>query len=233
MPGKTLIILGSGPGIGVHIASTFSVRGFTHIALVSRDGSRLKNDQDTVLDAIQERGYSCQVRTWVCDLADLEQLEKTLGDIEGFGGLECVVFNAARVAGKPVLEEDVGEIERDFRTTNLALYRTAQWALPLLRNVEGEDRSPSFFVTSTSKLYKEPEPDLVSLSMVKSAQRSLVLSLEKKFGREVHVALLSVGGLVEEGKKGLSPENIAERCWGLYRQRRGEWGREVEVEEKE
>lgn len=117
MPGKTLLILGSGPGIGVSIARTFSVRGFTHVALVSRNKDRLAQDQDQVLTAIQERGYSCQVRTWVCDIADLEALKGTLGEIAGFGTLECVLFNAARVSGKPPLEEGTEAIEVDFRVS--------------------------------------------------------------------------------------------------------------------
>lgn len=117
MPGKTLAILGSGPGIGVAVASAFAVRGFTHIALVSRNKDRLEKDQDTVLDAIQERGYSCQVKTWTCDLANIEQLGKTLSEIEKFGSLNCVLFNAARVAGKPPMEESIEAIELDFRVS--------------------------------------------------------------------------------------------------------------------
>lgn len=73
-------------------------------------------------------------------------------------------------------------------------------------------------------------PDLVSLSMVKSAQRALVLSLHAKFGEDVHVALLGVGGVVDPKKKVLSPENIAERCYQLYRQKKGEWKREEEID---
>jgi len=115
MPGKTLVVLGSGPGIGVQVACTFSVRGFTHVALVSRDKDRLQKDYDQVLDAVQERGYSCQVKTWVCDISDLDALKSTLKKIEEFGTLECVLFNAARVAGKPPLDENVEDIERDFR----------------------------------------------------------------------------------------------------------------------
>lgn len=115
MPGKTLVVLGSGPGIGVQIACTFSVRGFTHIALVSRNQERLEKDWDRVLDAVQERGYSCQVKKWVCDLSDLDALNATLKEIERFGSLECVLFNAARVAGRPPLDESLEEIERDFR----------------------------------------------------------------------------------------------------------------------
>lgn len=117
MPGTTLVVLGSGPGIGIAVAKTFSVRGFTHVALVSRNKERLAQDEDGVLDAIQERGYSCRVKTWVCDIADLKQLQTTLEDIETFGSLECVLFNPARVAGKPPLEESVEAIEADFRVS--------------------------------------------------------------------------------------------------------------------
>lgn len=70
-------------------------------------------------------------------------------------------------------------------------------------------------MTSTTQLYKEPIPSLFSLSMVKSAQRALVLSMNAVYGKDVHVALLSVGGVVSPKKKNLSPENIADRCWEL------------------
>jgi NAD(P)-dependent dehydrogenase (short-subunit alcohol dehydrogenase family) len=194
---------------------------------VSRDKARLEKDQDTVLDAIQERGYSCIVRSWSCDLADLDQLNQTLAEVEKFGRLECVLFNAARVAGRPPLVETIEAIENDFRLTNIALYKTAQWAIPLLQKTDS-DSSPSFFVTSTTLLYKEPVPDLVSLSMVKSAQRALVLSLHEKF-KDVHFALLSVGGVVSPDAKNLNPENIAQKCWELYKQPKNGWRKEMEV----
>lgn len=119
MPGKTLLVIGSGSGIGVHTATAFSVRGFTHIALVSRNPTRLEKDWNQVLEAVQERGYSCQVKTWACDCSDLAALNATLKEIEGFGTLECVLFNAARVAGSPPLEESIEMIEKDFRVCHL------------------------------------------------------------------------------------------------------------------
>ena len=115
--------------------------------------------------------------------------------------------------------------------TNLALYTTAQWAIPLLKEAKGDDRAPSFFVTSTTLLYKEPAPDLVSLSMVKSAQRALVLSLHAKFGQDVHIGLVSVGGVVSPDAKNLNPENIAEKAYELYKQPKGKWAREIEIHE--
>lgn len=120
-----------------------------------------------------------------------------------------------------------------WQLTTLSLYKTAQWAIPLLKEVaaSSNDSSPSFFVTSTTQLYKEPVPDLVSLSLNKSAQRSLVLSLHVKFGSEVHIGLLSVGGVVGPDKGNLSPANIANKCWELYKQPRESWQREMEIDE--
>lgn len=123
MAGKTLLVLGSGPGIGIAVAKVFSVRGFTHVALVSRNKERLAQDEDEVLDAIQERGYSCRVKTWACDIADLKQLGSTLKDIESFGSLECVLFNPARVSGQPPLEESTEAIEADFRVRTHASHK--------------------------------------------------------------------------------------------------------------
>jgi glucose-6-phosphate dehydrogenase assembly protein OpcA len=67
--------------------------------------------------------------------------------------------------------------------------------------------------------------------MSKSAQRALVLSLNAKVGAEVHVALLSIGGVVSPEKKNLSPENIADKAWELYKQPKEKWEREMEIHE--
>ena len=53
--------------------------------------------------------------TWACDLADSPKARSILADIEKFGSIECVLFNAAREAGKPPLEETVEQIEQDFQ----------------------------------------------------------------------------------------------------------------------
>lgn len=79
-------------------------------------------------------------------------------------------------------------------------------------------------------LYKEPLPDLVSLSMSKTAQRALVLSINSKY-KDVHVALLSIGGVVSPEARNLNPANIAAHAWRLYSQPRGKWQREEEVHE--
>jgi NAD(P)-dependent dehydrogenase (short-subunit alcohol dehydrogenase family) len=59
MPPKhhgALVIFGSGPGIGVHVASRFARGGFEKVVLVSRDAARLRNDAFIV--------YSTAPQTW-------------------------------------------------------------------------------------------------------------------------------------------------------------------------
>lgn len=71
----------------------------------------------------------------------------------------------------------------------------------------------------------------MSLSMSKCAQRALVLSLHNKYGKDVHVTLLSVGGVVSPDAKNLSPENIAGKAWQLYKQSKDKWEREMPIDE--
>jgi hypothetical protein len=93
--------------------------------------------------------------------------------------------------------------------------------MPLLAQ---ETDNPSFLVTS-GLLHDNPVPMLFSLSIVKAAQRTLVLTLQKMYP-EIHVALLLIGGGVsfEEGVR--NPANITEELWKLYAQEK-EWAVEV------
>lgn len=47
-PHGTLLVLGSGPGIGVHVAQLFAERGFRQVILASRDASRLQKEVEDV-----------------------------------------------------------------------------------------------------------------------------------------------------------------------------------------
>jgi NAD(P)-dependent dehydrogenase (short-subunit alcohol dehydrogenase family) len=112
---RLLLLLGSGPGIGVSVASRFARSHFSAVALVARNGEQLSKDRATVLAAASEAGRAVEVRTWQADISDLSLLEKTLKEVEEFGSVECVYFNAARVAPSPLLEFPDEEIEADFR----------------------------------------------------------------------------------------------------------------------
>ena len=78
----------------------------------------------------------------------------------------------------------------------------AQWAIPRLQALSASSAAakPSLPVTN-SLLYADSIPQLFPLSLLKAAQRSLVLSLAMTFDSSgIHIALVMVGGAV-------APEN--------------------------
>lgn len=202
--------------------------------MVSRDAKRL----DTEKEAVQKiAGSDVQVIAMPCDLSDLSALKKTLTEIEKQGPLGSIFFNAARINVVDPLTAPVEELEEDFRvrcipfqtidpdliipqTTNLALYATAQWGVPLLRKSGFE--KPTFLVTGTW-LSDKPLPALLSLSAVKSSQENMVKSFHDAFGEEIHFGLVKVMGVVKPDAKGTNPSKIAEKTVELFMQEKAKW----------
>ena len=237
-PDRLIIILGSGPGIGVGVASFFASQTFNRVALLSRNATRLQQDAKSVVEAAkQARGVDVTVKTYPVDLADVTKLETVLQSVvQELGKPEVVVFNAARVAGGKffqVKEEDVTgdfnvrEITQSLKTANLtpsqlstlALYTTARVLMPHIQELAQDPaRKPAFLVTSGG-LYKDPWHTYFSLSLSKASQHNLTISLSQAFSRRgVHVAAVVVHGLVKPESEFFSPKKIASVFWRLYQQ---------------
>ncbi|KAL2824256.1 hypothetical protein BDW59DRAFT_87545 [Aspergillus cavernicola] len=228
---QMLLLIGSGPGIGVAVASRFIQQHFSRVALIARNPEQLQKDRQTVLTAAAKANREVTVQTWQVDIGNLDKLQQALDEIAQFGTLECVYFNAARVGLSPFFEFPIEDLEEDFRVSNLALYVTARWAMPLLSHKQPDltDWNPSLLITN-SLLPIDPIPQLFALSMVKAAQANLAKSLEKTFSPlGVHVGLVVVGGMVSPENEALNPGNIAEQAWGLFAQKPGEWTGQVTV----
>ena len=109
---KLLVIVGTGPGIGLSTASLFASKGF-NVALLSRNEERL--DQDVVKVGKAGKG-KVKVMSFPVDVSDHAALQKTLEDVEAqMGKPEVVIFNAARIAETMIGEASVDEILDDFK----------------------------------------------------------------------------------------------------------------------
>ena len=109
-----LVVIGSGPGIALSVASKFAAEGFSRIFLISRNGSRLEDDKAAVIAASEKKDI--HVDTIVADITDQQSLAKALQRIdEEKCVIECVFFNAARVAPSELLKFPIEEIERDLQ----------------------------------------------------------------------------------------------------------------------
>lgn len=112
---STLVVIGSGPGIGAATASFFSTKGFEKVVLISRDAGRLKEDCLAVEHAAQAVQKNVHVASWAADITDTAAFQKVLDKVASFGTVECVLFNAARVQQSDILKEPLEDIEYDFK----------------------------------------------------------------------------------------------------------------------
>ncbi|KAG4433582.1 hypothetical protein IFR05_010929 [Cadophora sp. M221] len=224
MSTPTLLLIGSGPGLGLAISKSFAQNKFSKVAIISRSATRLASEAKAIETAVTDK--TIEVKTWNVDIVETEKFKAVLKEVAEWGNVTCVVFNAARVQPSKLLEEMEEEILKDFMVTNIALYTAAQWAMPILTKLPVEQK-PSFLVTS-SLLWKYPYPAFFSLSMVKASQRVLVQTLGLSFP-DVHCALLNVGGQVSEDDKFLNPTAIAEKFWELYDQEKEAWTLDLDV----
>jgi short-subunit dehydrogenase len=109
---RTIVVFGSGPGIGNHVASEFVSNGFNHVILLARNENRLLEDKA----AIAKTSSNVKVDTFRLDLSDLASIPSVLKKIEQVAPeLDVVFFNAARIKSSGVLEVPVQEIEEDFK----------------------------------------------------------------------------------------------------------------------
>jgi NAD(P)-dependent dehydrogenase (short-subunit alcohol dehydrogenase family) len=111
---KLIVILGSGPGIGVAVASHFASQSFGRVALISRNAERLKEDAETVKADSGKKDL--QVKVYAVDVGNVLALEKTLGQVaHDLGPPEVVVYNAARLRQSKFGDVPAKELTEDFQ----------------------------------------------------------------------------------------------------------------------
>jgi NAD(P)-dependent dehydrogenase (short-subunit alcohol dehydrogenase family) len=111
-----LLIFGSGPGIGVHVASRFARGGFQKVILLSRNATRLSDDAFMVWSIAPEVEVStvCVDLTSAADLKDaLRRVEEVLGETP----VECVYYNAARVEPTSLLGESAEDLRANLEVS--------------------------------------------------------------------------------------------------------------------
>lgn len=109
-----LIVFGSGPGVGVGVATLFAERGFEKIILLSRNATRLADDAEKIRSA----RAGTTVHEVSADLGDAEQVQKGLKKVEDcLDGtpLECVLFNAARLGQSKLFEFSPANLGSDLQ----------------------------------------------------------------------------------------------------------------------
>jgi NAD(P)-dependent dehydrogenase (short-subunit alcohol dehydrogenase family) len=100
---KVLVVVAAGPLISNATAILFASRGFSHIALLSRNIKRLQKEVSQVLAAASDSNKDVVVKAYAGDVASPASLMHALKQIEAdFGAPEVVLYNGSRISGASI-----------------------------------------------------------------------------------------------------------------------------------
>lgn len=199
---KTAIIIGAGPGIGLHTAEQFAKNGY-QVALLARNADRLADYESQLV----QKGYTA--KGFEADTRSEADLQMVMGQIhEMFGSIDTVVYNAmAATPGRPTTLTSA-DVIRDFEVNVLGALMSARFAAPYM------DGGSILLTGGGLALY--PSADYASLAIGKAALRNLAYSLHEELAdSSIYVGTLTIKGFVQEGTY-FAPERIAEALYDMH-----------------
>ncbi len=203
---KTVLITGSGRGIGKAIALHFAQNGADVVINFFRNRAPAEETAREV-EALGRRALL--VKADIGDLDDLNRLFDETG--KTFGGLDFYIHNAASGYNRPAMEQKVKGWDWTMNINARSLLFGAQKAVPLM-----EKRGGGAIVSITSAGSTRVLPDYVAVGASKAAIESLTRYLGVELiGKNIAVNAVSPGVVETDALKHFaameSKENILER----------------------
>ncbi|PIK43340.1 putative epidermal retinol dehydrogenase 2 [Apostichopus japonicus] len=126
--GETVLITGSGNGLGRNLALEFGKRGAN---LVLIDCDRAGNEE--TLKKLKAAG--CTAYPYTCDLSNRNELYSVVDRIKtDIGQIDIIVNNAATLSGKPLLESSDDVVDNVFEVNTMAYIWLTKAFLPDMLN---------------------------------------------------------------------------------------------------
>lgn len=201
-----IIVVGAGPGIGLATARRFGQEGFA-VGLIARREDALQ------ARAAELAGEGMTVLHRAADAADGPALAAALESLQAEAGVPAVVlYNAAHLRWRALLEETAESLTADFRVNVAGALTTARAVLP------GMTAAGRGLLLFTGSLFdREPSPAFGALSVGKAGLRNLAEGLARSLKESpVRVRYLAIQGRVSPGDPVRGPAAVAERCWQLH-----------------
>jgi NADP-dependent 3-hydroxy acid dehydrogenase YdfG len=227
--GKTAVILGAGPGLGLSMARRFGREGYVP-ALVSRSSAR----HTGYLASLAEAGIDAD--SLAADVRDQAQVRSALDAIAGrHGAIEVLYYGPAAVdpaaLPKPITQ-----------TGTAAVHEAMSWVYPAI-DVTGHvlpamvERGSGGLLFAGGLSSIRPMPALGAVAVSSAALRNYAVTLNAGLaGTGVYAGTLTIGGLIERGdihrfvasrrdqfgaaaSTSLDPDEIADAAWDLYAKR--------------
>ena len=122
--GSTILVTGASSGIGEALAPLLAERGAT-LGIAARRAERLEQTLERC------RAHAPDSRQWVVDLSDVDAAVRLVGEAwDAFGGLDCLVNNAAIGKRKMLIDHTPEDIEEVLRTDFVSPVRMNLAVLP-------------------------------------------------------------------------------------------------------
>lgn len=221
--GKTILVVGFGPGISTAVAETFGAQGF-RVGLIGRSEDKLAAGAR----ALREKGIEAEA--FVGDAGDPTSIRSAIAKARAaFGGLTVIHWNAA--AGAPpgdLMTIDPESLAGAFRVGTVGLLSAVQEALPDLKAAE----RGALLITNGALGDIDPQIDAMALrinavggALANATKRKFVgllaarLKDEGVYVGEVVVAAVVKGTASDRGNATLEPANVAKKFWELYEAR--------------
>lgn len=183
MTNPVCLITGVGDATGSALARRFARGGYA-VAMIARKRTRLETLQHEL-----ERSQA-----YVCDLADLAALERTIDAVRAdLGSPSVVVHNAVSSTFAPFLEADPDDLERNFRVNTTSLLHLARAVAPDMIAA----RQGAIIVTGNTASLRGVS-NYALFAPTKAAQRILAQSLARDLGpKRVHVAYVTIDAAID------------------------------------
>ncbi|MBU1054310.1 MAG: SDR family NAD(P)-dependent oxidoreductase [Proteobacteria bacterium] len=225
---KTIMVIGAGPGVGLHVANRFGKEGF-RAALISRTKANL----DACVAKLKENGVEAE--GFQADAGNLKGLASAIEKAQkNFGSIDVLEYSPAtdpQLLATPlnITVENV----RPHMEVALGAITAVRAVLP---GMIEKGNGGLLFTSAASAI--EPVPFSSNFAMAQSGIRSYAHSLHRTLKKDgVYAGMMLISGLVDKGDGSLqepkappppTPESsmplisaysIAESFWDMYTKR--------------
>lgn len=183
MSTKHCLVVGVGPGVGIHTVRAFRDQGY-RVSMIARHAGRLQSWQEAEPDTT---GYAV-------DISDLDAYRATLDRIVAEQGLpDVVVYNASLAAFGTYQDIELEKFELSYRVNAGGLLVTAQQLCPAMV----ERGHGSLLVTGNTGSTRG-KPNFIGWSPSKAGQRIVAESLGRDLGpKNIHVAYIIIDAIID------------------------------------
>jgi len=201
---KTILIVGSGPGISLSVAYRFAREGF-RIIFCARNEKSLQ----MLTKKINDIGFKASY--YVADVSGFEHMQSLVSEIYEKYSIEVMVYNAAAAISQKIEELSPDQMIDDFKINVAGALNVAKACLKV-----NEKKRPMALLFTGGGLALKPFHEYASLSVGKAGLRSLVYSLAQECkSNNIKIGTVTVAGLVKKGTR-FDPDRIANEFWQLY-----------------